>query len=88
MKPYRIAVFASGTVTKGKGKKQRTEKRGYAYMGWNPDHTAVRRAALDHLLLPETEQVSVRTNQDREVFRFFRSNLDRHLGQMRLPLAA
>lgn len=40
--PYRIAVFASGTQTKGKGKRQRAITTHYAYMGWTADQSAER----------------------------------------------
>lgn len=33
---------------------------------------AVRRAAIEYLALPETHQVSIRTNQDRSVYRFIK----------------
>ena len=53
-----------------------------------PGIHAVRRAALNHLILPGVEQVSIRTNQDREVFRFYREQLAHYTGQLALPLAA
>ena len=37
-----------------------------------PGLIAVRRAAMEYLALPETRQVSIRTNQDRQVYRFFK----------------
>jgi hypothetical protein len=53
-----------------------------------PGPIAARRAALDALMLPGTRQVSIRTNQDRQIARLYRHRLDEYLGQMRLPLAA
>ena len=38
--PYRIAVAATGTQIKGKGKQQRTVTTHYAYMGWTADQSA------------------------------------------------
>jgi hypothetical protein len=35
-----------------------------------PGIVAVRKAAMEFLALPETRQVSIRTNQDRHVYRY------------------
>lgn len=88
--PYRIVVFATGTKTVGKGKRQRTVPTSYGYMGWTetqhyqearlpgagsflyPGMHAVRQAAMAYLALPETHQVSIRTNQDKAVYRYFK----------------
>jgi hypothetical protein len=37
-----------------------------------PGLFAVRRAAMNALSLPETQQVSIRTNQDKSVYRYFK----------------
>jgi hypothetical protein len=38
--PYRVIVFGTSTRTIGRGKRQRTETRGYAFHGWTPDQSA------------------------------------------------
>lgn len=38
-----------------------------------PGLFAVRKAAMEFLALPETCQVSIRTDQDKQVYRFFKS---------------
>jgi len=37
-----------------------------------PGIIAVRAAAMEYLALPETQQVSIRTNQDQRVYRYFK----------------
>jgi len=34
--PYRVSVFATGTHTIGKGKRQITKTIGYGFQGWTP----------------------------------------------------
>ena len=90
MRPYRLVIFATGTRTVGRGKRQRRQTIGYGYMGWTPVQAyqearlpsagsflypglhAVHRAAHVYLALPETHQVSVRTGQDRSVYRYYK----------------
>lgn len=89
--PYIIHVFATGTRTIGKGKRQRTQTIGYGYMGWTsvqhyqearlpgagsflyPGFIRARQAALAFLRLAETHQVCVKTNQSRDVYRWFKA---------------
>jgi len=42
--PFRICVFGTAVVTKGKGKRQRTERQGYGFDLWNPDEETAERA--------------------------------------------
>lgn len=90
-RPYRVVVFAEETQVVGKGKRARTVRSTYAYMGWTeaqyysearlpsagsflfPGLHAVHRAAMDYLAIPETVQVSVRTDQDRKVYVYFKN---------------
>lgn len=107
MTPFRIVVFGEREVIKGKGKRSRTEREGFAFVLWNPDEETAtregrpgfgsfawyemplaRRAALDALLQPEITQVSIRTNQDRQIARLYKSKLDEYLDQSKLPFAA
>lgn len=104
--PFRIQVFGTVEVTKGKGKRAKTTRQGFGFDLWNPDEDAaelagrpgfgsfywyglhnVRRVALDQLLQPGIDQVAIKTNQDKRVFTFYRSNIDRYLGQAKLPFA-
>ena len=82
--PYRIVVFAEsprrgrrparGYAYMGWSPVQHFEEARLPGAGsfLYPGLHAVRRAALEYLSLPETRQVSVRTNQDREVYRFWK----------------
>ena len=88
--PYRLVIFATGTRTVGRGKRQRQQTIGYGYMGWTPVQAyqearlpgagsflypglhAVHRAAQAYLARPETHQVSIRTDQDRSVYRYYK----------------
>ena len=40
---FRIDVFGTSEVTVGKGKRARTERRGYGYQLWNPDEDTAER---------------------------------------------
>lgn len=92
MTPYRLVIFATGQRTIGRGKRQRTETIGCAFMGWTADQTAEPHrltgsgtflyhggikacvAARQYLAQPNVHQVSVRTNQDRVVFRYVKAS--------------
>jgi hypothetical protein len=105
--PFRIEVFGTREVTKGKGKRAKTTREGYGYILWNPDYDTseragrpgygsfewygldvARRAALDALMFPEIDQVSIRTNQDRVIATLYKSQWYEYIGQMQLPFAA
>lgn len=95
-RPYRIVVFARGPLVTGKRRKPRPTGYAYmgwreeqAYSEARlpgagsflyPGLHAVRRAAFEYLALPETEQVSIRTNQDRSVYRYFKQSDGRITG--------
>jgi hypothetical protein len=93
-RPCRIVVFASGPLATTKRRKPRATGYAYigwrehqAYSEARlpgagsflfPGLHAVRRAALAYLALPETHQVSIRTNQDRSIYRYFKAS-DGHI---------
>ena len=37
--PYRVIVFATREITRGRGRKAKTERIGVGWDAWNPDHT-------------------------------------------------
>lgn len=37
--PYRVIVFATREITRGRGRKAKTERIGVGWVAWNPDHT-------------------------------------------------
>ena len=90
--PYRIVVFATGLI----GRRKKATGYGYmgwnphqAYQEARlpsagsflyPGLHAVRDAAMHYLQLPETHQVSIRTNQDRPVYRFYKDAVGRMTG--------
>ena len=90
--PYRIVVFATGII----GRRKKPVAYGYmgwtphqAYQEARlpgagsflyPGLHAVCRAAMHYLQLPETHQVSIRTNQDRSVYQFFKDSTGRVTG--------
>jgi hypothetical protein len=105
--PFRILVFGTSEVVKGKGKRAKTVKQGFGYDLWNPDQetseragrpgfgsfywygmSVARRAALDALMLPNIEQVSIRTNQDKTICVLHKSQFFKYVGQTSLPFAA
>ena len=84
--PYRIVVFATGAI----GHRKKVVGYGYmgwtphqAYREARlpgagsflyPGLHAAYQAAQAYLALPETHQVSIRTNQDRSVYRYFKDS--------------
>lgn len=58
---------------------------GFGSFEWLGMHVA-RRAALDVLMQPEIMQVSIRTNQDKQIARLYRCRLAEYVGQFELPL--
>ena len=42
--PFRINVFGTAEVTKGKGKRARVERQGFGYQLWNPCEEPAERA--------------------------------------------
>lgn len=73
-RPYRISVFGSRGAYAGWTPVQHYREARLPSSGsfLYPGIHAVRRAAMEYLALPETQQVSIRTNQDRQVYRFFK----------------
>lgn len=103
---YRIQVFGTSEIIKGRGKRARAVRQGFGFDLWNPDEEtaraegrpgfgsfvwygmhAARRAALSALMQPGIDQVAIKTNQDQDVFRFYKSNWARYVGQFYLPFA-
>lgn len=104
--PFRITVFGTAEVIKGKGKRAHVERQGFGYDLWNPDQETsekagrpgfgsfywyglgiTRRAALDALMQPGIDQVSIRTNQDRTIATLYRSEWARYVGQGQFQFA-
>jgi len=66
---------------------ERAGRPGFGSFYWYGLGTA-RRAALDALMQPGIDQVSIRTNQDKRIFTFYRSEWDRYIGQLRIEWMA